>query len=105
MVQVCPFCKRTINEEETVCPHCGNTLSTENDWIQNRKQYYKRQDRLYILGFTLLASAVIYWLLQWRGVFTPDWLTGGVFAVIWVTGFTVYCIYLWKGEKGIPWIH
>ena len=104
MVQVCPHCKRTINEEETVCPHCGKALSSEEYWINNQKRYFEQRNKLYTLGITLLVSAVIYWFLQWRGVFTPNWISGGLFGVIWLAGFTIYCIYLWKGREGLPWI-
>lgn len=105
MVQVCPFCKRSVSEEDAVCPHCGNNVSIENNWITEKKQYYKRQNKVYVLGFSLLISAVIYWLLQWRGIFSPNWVTGGLFAAVWVAGFLIYCVYMRKGDSNFAWIH
>ena len=104
MVQICPYCHKTLSDEDTSCPHCGNKLPTDSDWINNKKQYYARINRVYILGFALLFSAIGYWLLESKGYFTPNWLTGGLFAVAWLVGFVLFCVYLRKGDNTFAWI-
>ena len=104
MVQLCPRCHQTVSDEDTVCPHCNYVFPTDSDWIKERKQYYSRMNRVYLLGFALIFSAIGYWLLESRGFFTPNWVTGGVFAVVWLAGFVYFCVYLRKGENIHAWI-
>ncbi len=117
MVQICPFCKRIIKEEDTVCPYCNNVLPTETDWIKygeqirdaewvkGKRSYYDRLNRVYVLGFSLLITAVCYWILLSRGIIYPNKITGITFALVWLVGFTLYFIYWRKGDRGFIWIH
>jgi len=116
MVQVCPHCKRTINEDEFVCPFCNTDLSKDTDgmkygeqikdadWIKEKRLYYDRLNRVYVLGFFLLFTAVGYWMLISRGIIYPNRIAGVLFALIWLVGFTLYFIYWRKGDRGFIWI-
>jgi hypothetical protein len=61
-------------------------------------------NRVYLLGFALLFAAIGYWFLDSRDLFTPNWLTGGLFAIVWLAGFVLFCIYLRKGDNMFAWI-
>jgi hypothetical protein len=104
MVQVCPHCKRTINEDEFVCPFCNTDLSKDTDWVKEKRQYYDRLNRVYVLGFFLLFTALGYWMLISRGIIYPNRIAGVLFALIWLAGFTLYFIYWRKGDRGFIWI-
>jgi hypothetical protein len=107
MVQICPHCKKTVKEEITVCLHCNNILSTENDWIIGKKMYNKRQNKLYLLGFSLILSAFSFGLLKSRGYFVSNWVVDGLFGLECLIGLFIYVIYVRKGEKivGYPFMH
>jgi len=104
MVQLCPLCHKTVSDEDTICPHCNYVMPTGSDWISDRKQYFSRMNRVYLLGFSLLLSAIGYWVFESKGYFIPNRLTGGVFAFIWLAGFVLFCIYLRKGDNTFAWI-
>jgi len=104
MVQLCSQCHETISGEDPTCSHCNYSLPNDSDWIKDKKQYYNRMNRVYLLGFSLLFTAIGYWLLESRDYFTPNWLTGGVFAVVWLAGFVLFCVYLRKGDNNFAWI-
>ncbi|HHL41796.1 hypothetical protein DRO31_00240 [Candidatus Bathyarchaeota archaeon] len=56
----CPFCKRPISGEDTVCPHCGELLIYEYP-----KQVTARRNAvLFPLGFLLLFSMAGHWYLN-----------------------------------------
>ncbi len=102
MVQLCPHCRNTIPDDAVVCPHCDNILMYDDAVILGKMR--KRKDTTqYGLGFILLFSAIIYWFLESRGFFTPNWLTGGAFAIVWVIGFVLYCAYIGKGDRDFWW--
>ena len=104
MVQVCPHCKRTINENESVCPFCNTDLSKDTDRVKEKRLYYDRMNRVYVLGFFLLFTAAGYWMLISRGIIYPNRVAGVLFALIWLVGFTLYFIYWRKGDRGFIWI-
>jgi RNA polymerase subunit RPABC4/transcription elongation factor Spt4 len=127
MVQICPFCKRTVSDEDTICPHCTNQLSSENKICPFCKKQIsdkdtacphcnnlliyeypnqvtaKRNAVLFPLGFLLLFSMAIYWFLIWRGMVNPNGIIGILFAVFWLIGLVLYGAYIGKGDKDFWW--
>ena len=102
MVQICPHCHKTIPEDVVVCPYCDVILMYE-DALTLGKMKKRKDTTQYGLGFLLLFSAAIYWLLESKCFFTPNWLTGGVFIVVWLAGFGFYCAYIGKGDRDFWW--
>ena len=91
----CPFCKRPISGEDTVCPHCEELLIYEYP-----KQVTARRNAvLFPLGFLLLFSMAGHWYLNWRGVISPDNVFSIGFVILWLIGFVLYGAYIGKGDK------
>ena len=127
MVQICPYCKEIVSEEDTVCPHCNNQLSSENEVCPFcRKQvtsedtvcphcnslliyeYPKqvaahRNNVLFPLGFLLLFSMISYGVLYWRGLVKPGGIIGILFVILWLIGLVFYGAYMGKGDKDFWW--
>jgi RNA polymerase subunit RPABC4/transcription elongation factor Spt4 len=122
MVQICPSCKRTIQEEDSICPHCGAQLESEvrcpfcNILIDSKnticphcgklliyeypKQVTaKRNAVLFPLGFLLLLSAGGYWYLNWREIISANNIFSIGFIILWLIGFALFGAYIGKGDK------
>ena len=119
MVQICPFCKELVSDEDTVCPHCNNRLTFENkrcpfckkqitgeDTIcphcnslliyEYPKQVTAERNKVLLpTGLILLLSALLYWRFQ--SMFND--VMHGIFTVSWLAGFLVYCVYIGKGDR------
>ena len=55
MYQICPHCKKTIEEEGDYCPHCHELLSTP---VQLVRPLTRKEIMMYIAGYILLAYSV-----------------------------------------------
>jgi predicted nucleic acid-binding Zn ribbon protein len=95
---VCPFCRKPIKEEDTVCPHCNQLLIYEYP----KQVAGKRNLVLFPLGSLLLISMTFFAVLYWRGV-RLNWIATGLFLMIWLVGFVLYGAYIGKGDKDFWW--
>ena len=123
MYQICPFCKKLVSDEDTICPHCNNVLISENETCPFCKKQITNEDTvcphcdnlliyeypkqvaakrnkvLFPLGFLLLFSMIGYSILIWRGLVQPNGVLGGFFVIFWLVGLVFYGAYIGKGDK------
>ena len=95
MVQVCPFCRKQIADEDAVCPFCGDLLVYEYP----KQVASERNAVLFPVGFMLLIGAIFYGVFQsgFSGVMR------GLFFLFWLAGFVVFCVYIGKGDRDFWW--
>lgn len=123
MVQICPYCRKIVSDEDTVCPHCNNLLTSENKICPFCKKQITSEDTvcpycnnllineypiqimaernrvLFPTGLLLLFAAALYAVFQSK--FND--LMHGIFYVAWITGFVVFCVYIGKGDRDFWW--